>query len=237
MKPRAESYLAIIPARAGSKRIPNKNIADFAGSPLFTWSVHAGLKCPMINETFVSTDSTAYQEIALSIGAQCPVLRSIDLAEDITSSADVVLSVLDWYKQELKRRFDYFVLLQPTSPLRNAQDISDAIQLRQERSAPAVISVCETECPPAWMGSLGDDLCMDNFMDPKYRGIRSQDLGTFYRLNGAIYIVDTEIFMNDPSFTPKGTFAHIMPRSRSIDIDTPYDLHIARLLAKSQIIE
>lgn len=237
MKQLNSRYLAIVPARSGSKRTPDKNIADIAGEPLFTWSVRAGNECPHIGETFVSTDSSDYQRIAIKAGAQCPVLRSAELSTDLASSADVVLDVLDWYWREQKRCFDYFVLLQPTSPLRTADDVSKAIQLREKTGACAVVSVCETDCPPAWVGKLDSDLSMDNFIDPKYQGVRSQDLGTFYRLNGAIYVINTAMFMQKPCFIPQGTLAYIMPRSRSIDIDTPYDLQLARLLTKSNIVE
>lgn len=222
-------YLAIITARSGSKRLPNKNVLNFCGQPLFIWSVRAGLECPDVVDTIVTTDSEHYQTLAIQAGATCPYLRSPELSSDAASSADVVKDVLDHYKDGAAG-YNGLVLLQPTSPLRTAADISAAICLHRDSGAPAVVSVCEAECPPAWIGQLNPDLCMDDFVRPEYRGVRSQDLGAFYRLNGAIYVIGIEAFYAEHGFMPKGTLAHIMSRERSIDIDTPLDFLIARLL-------
>lgn len=223
-------YLAIVPARAGSKRIRDKNIADLGGVPLLAWSVRAGLDCPGISEVFVSTDSEKYQQVAVASGGLCPILREARLSMDTTGSAEVVIDVLDWYSRERGQKFEYVVLLQPTSPLRTAEDIRGAMNLQQSRQAPAVVSVCEAECPPAWVGKIDQSLNMDDFIDPKYRGLRSQDLGTYYRINGAVYIIDAAILRSEKSFMPKGTLGYVMPRSRSIDIDTIFDLELARLM-------
>lgn len=222
-------YLAIITARSGSKRLPNKNVLDFCGQPLFIWSVRAGLECPEVADTVVSTDSAHYQSLAIRAGASCPSLRSPGLSTDSASSADVVKDVLDHYKNGVEE-YSGLVLLQPTSPLRTAVDVSAAINLHRRSGAPAVVSVSDAECPPAWIGQLGPDLCMDDFVRPEYRGLRSQDFGTFYRLNGAIYVIGIEAFRAEHGFMPKGALAYIMSRERSLDIDTPFDFLMAGLL-------
>lgn len=222
-------YLAIVTARSGSKRLPGKNVMDLCGKPLFVWSVLAGRQCSKVAKTIVSTDSADYQDIALTAGAACPWLRSGELAADNTSSADVVKEVLHRLGDEATH-YRGLVLLQPTSPLRSADDISAAIELRERQNAPAVVSVSEAECPPAWMGKIGDDLLMDDFVQPQYRGLRSQDLGTWYRLNGAVYVIGIEEFLAEHGFMPRGTVAYCMPRARSIDVDTAFDFELARLL-------
>lgn len=225
----SEKYLAIVTARSGSKRLPGKNVRDLCGKPLFVWSVLAGLQCPQVARTIVSTDSAEYQGIAIAAGADCPWLRDPALATDETSSADVVKEVLDRLGDEVKQ-YRALVLLQPTSPLRTAQDISGALALYEARNAPAVVSVCEAECPPAWMGQLPADLAMDEFVPAQFRGLRSQDLGDWYRLNGAVYVIGIDEFRREHGFKPQETLAYVMPRERSVDVDTAFDFELAELL-------
>lgn len=222
-------YLAIVTARAGSKRLPGKNIRDLCGKPLFVWSVLAGLECPEIARTIVSTDSADYQRIALDVGADCPWLRNSFLSEDNTSSADVIKDVLERLGDEVDQ-YRGLVLLQPTSPLRTANDISCALALFEKHNAPAVVSVSEAECPPAWMGQLPDSLVMDEFVPAQFRGLRSQDLGSWYRLNGAVYVIGIDEFCREHGFMPKGTLGYVMPRERSVDVDTAFDFILAGLL-------
>lgn len=222
-------YLAIVTARAGSKRLPDKNIRPLCGKPLFVWSVLAGLVSPSVARTLVSTDSPLYRQIALDSGAECPWLRAPALAQDTTSSADVVADVLDRLGDELAG-YRGMVLLQPTSPLRTAADIEAAIALFESRQASAVVTVSETECPPAWVGQLPPDGRMDHFVQPRFRGMRSQDLGQWYRLNGAVYVIGFDTFRREHGFMPEGTLAHVMPRERSVDVDTAFDFLVAEAL-------
>lgn len=225
----SEKYLAIVTARAGSKRLPGKNVRELRGKPLFVWSVLAGTECPDVGATVVTTDSSQYQDLARAAGAECPRLRPAELSSDTASSFDVVKDVLDHYGSGLAA-YKNFVLLQPTSPLRTAEDVAAAIALHRSRGASAVVSVCEAECPPAWIGQIGDDLKLDDFIRPEYKGMRSQDLGAWYRFNGAIYIVNIEVFLAERSFTPRGTVAYVMPRERSVDVDTAFDFKVAEAL-------
>lgn len=225
----SEKYLAIVTARSGSKRLPGKNVRDLCGKPLFVWSVLAGLNCPQIARTIVSTDSAEYQRIAIRAGADCPWLRDPALAADEASSAEVVKDVLDRLGDTVDQ-YRALVLLQPTSPLRTSDDISGALALYESRNAPAVVSVSEAECPPAWMGQLLADLVMDEFVPLEFRGLRSQDLGDWYRLNGAVYVIGIEAFRREHGFKPQGTLAYVMPRERSVDVDTAFDFELAEFL-------
>lgn len=228
--------LAIVPARAGSKRLPDKNIAEVGGVPLLVRAIRSAQGCPGIVRTVVSTDSERYQHLAIEAGASCPTLRSATLAADTTTSADVVLDVLN-REDPQGTLYKAFVLLQPTSPLRSSVDVSSALELFMTSGGNAVVSVSEAECPPAWIGQLSADGMMDDFVRPASRGLRSQDLGAFYRLNGAIYILDCARFRANPDFMPPRTRAYVMPRERAVDIDNATDLALARAMYASNIVE
>lgn len=226
-----KNYLAIVTARSGSKRLPGKNVRDFCGKPLFVWSVIAGLNCPKIGRIIVSTDSPEYQRIAILAGADCPWLREPHLAADDTSSTETVLEVLDKLGDDLYK-FHALILLQPTSPLRTSADIAGAIDLFESRNAAAVVSVSKAECPPKWMGQLSTDLVMDEFWFEQIHGLSRHGNGDWHRINGAIYVIGIEKLRREHDFIPKGTLAYVMPRERSIDVDTAFDFELAELIMK-----
>ena len=151
------------------------------------------------------------------------------LADDSTSSVEVVKEILDRLGDEVSQ-YRGLVLLQPTSPLRTTEDIVGALTLFEARNAKAVVSVSEVECPPAWLGQIPDSLLMDEFVLPQFRGLRSQELGKWHRINGAIYVIGVEDFLRELSFIPCGTLGYEMPRERSIDVDTFFDFNLAVLL-------
>lgn len=223
--------LAIVTARSVGNRLAGKNILDFAGKTLFVWSVLAGLGCPAIKRTIVSTE---YQQIALKAGTDCPWSRSASVAQDQSTSADVVKEVLDELGHVIAE-YRGLVLLQPTSPLRLSADIAAAITLFESRHASAVVSVSETEGPPAWMGQVPADLSMDGFAQPQLTSKRSQDLGLWYRINGALYVIGIDTFRREHGFMPEGTLAYVMPRERSVDIDTGFDLTASEALTAQRM--
>ena len=220
--------IAIIPARSGSKGLPDKNIKDMLGKPLMGYTIEAALNSGCFSEVFVSTDSEKYAEIAKSLGASVPFLRSTDNAKDASSSWDVVREVLKTY-EDRGDHFDTFCLLQPTSPLRNSEDIKGAYKLFQEKGANFVVSVCETEHPISWCGEIPDTLSLDGFIKRQQIGQRQKSVKT-YRLNGAIYIADTKSFAEDSFLYRDGCFAYIMDTLRSVDIDTELDFEYAEFL-------
>lgn len=219
--------IAIIPARSGSKGFPDKNIKDLAGKPLIAYSIEAALDSGCFDEIMVSTDSEKYAKIAIEYGANVPFLRSRNTSSDEASSWDMVDEVLEGYRKN-GMTYNTFCLLQPTSPLRTSEDIKKAYELYNEKASFAVISVCEAEHSPLWCGRLQNNNEFIDFIDKE--GIkRRQDAGKFYRLNGAIYIVDTERFKQDRFFYQPGSFAYVMPIERSVDIDTEMDFKLAEL--------
>jgi CMP-N-acetylneuraminic acid synthetase len=220
-------YLAIIPARGGSKRLPRKNILLLQNKPLIYWSIDAALKTQYINEVIVTTDDIEIAEISKKYGAKVPFIRPNELANDTADSVSVVLHVIEYYKSQ-SVKIENIILLQPTSPLRTSEDISLAIELFEQKNADSIISVCPTEHSPLWCNTLPEDLSMDNFINPKYKNTRSQDLPIYYRLNGAIYIIKSNILEKEKSFnTSKNSYSYIMSNEKSIDIDTKLDFIIA----------
>jgi CMP-N,N'-diacetyllegionaminic acid synthase len=185
-------FLAIIPARGGSKRLPKKNILNLGGKPLIAWSIEAGLNSQYIDAVIVTSDNEEILNISEKYGAQI-IQRPQNLAEDTTSSIDTLLHAIEGLTQ-----YDFVVLLQPTSPLRTDIHIDEAIKLLTEKEADAVISICETEHSPLWSNPLPKDESMVNFISNEIKNTRSQDLPQYFRLNGAIYILSL-IHISEPT--------------------------------------
>lgn len=224
-------HIAIIPARSGSKGLKDKNIRDLCGMPLMAYTIEAAIKSGCFDEIMVSTDSEKYAEIARNYGANVPFLRSEATATDTASSGDMIEEVLEGYRK-LGQEFDTFCLLQPTSPLRVAEDISAAYEIYRTKASFAVVSVCEAEHSPLWCGQLPETNEFTNFINPD-NVKRRQDGGKFYRLNGAIYIANVEKYKNDRFFYQAGSYAYIMPQEKSVDIDTEIDFRFAELLIRA----
>jgi len=221
--------LAIIPARKGSKRLPGKNMLTLGEKPLIRWTIDAAISCQEITEIVVTSDDDDIISLAISAGVKYVVNRPPELADDEAKSIDVVTHAIQQV-EICNDNFDVICLLQPTSPLRNFNDISAAIELYFEKNAGSVISVCQLEHPIDWCNTIGDDLCMDGFIKSEESIRRSQECPLYYRLNGAIYIADKEAVLKSKSFFIKKSFAYIMPIERSIDIDNKHDFLMANIL-------
>ncbi len=223
-----KTFLAIIPARGGSKRLPRKNVLDLCGKPLIAYTIEAALKSKYINKVIVSSDDEEILNISSNFGADI-IKRPIDLANDTATTFDTIKHTIDNFE-----KYDYIVLLQPTSPLRNEKHIDEAMELLEKKKADAIVSVCEMEHSPLWSNTLPKDGNMNNFLKDEILNKRSQDLEKFYRLNGAIYICKTEKLIENKSFFLKDNiFAYIMNRENSVDIDEEIDFKIAEVILKS----
>ncbi|MGK0255268.1 MAG: CMP-N,N'-diacetyllegionaminic acid synthase [Mariniflexile sp.] len=221
--------LAIIPARVGSKRLPNKNIMDLCGKPLIAYTIEAALKSDFIDKVIVSTDCDEISEISKKYGADVPFIRPGHLGADTSTTMDVVMHAVDKVKQ-IHDDFDFIVLLQPTSPLRNFCNINQAVELMSTLEVNSIVSVCECEHSPLWSNTLPKNNSMKGFLNESITNKRSQDLPTFYRLNGAIYISEIEHLKKYGSFLTKDTFAYLMDRDRSVDIDDIRDFQLAEII-------
>ena len=219
--------IAIIPARSGSKGLPDKNILDLNGHPLMYYTIKAALKSGCFDTVMVSTDSEKYADIAKSCGAEVPFLRSEELSSDTAGSWDVVREVLTQYKV-MGNSFDYVALMQPTSPLRNAEDIKNAFKMLSRDNVHTVVSVTEVEHPVQWCFTMPECGSMKTYAESPYNQMRRQDLETHYRENGAIYIVNASKILNrDYNYYGDNCYGYVMPGERSIDIDSKMDFMIA----------
>lgn len=226
--------LGIITARSGSKGIKDKNIKDLNGKPLVAYTIENALQSKYIDEVMVSTDSTKYAELSEKYGAKVPFLRSAENSTDTASSLNTIFEVLDKY-EKLGYRYENVIMLQPTSPLRTYHNINEAFKIFYGRKADSVVSVCECEHSPLLSNILPDDLNMYEFIKSK-NNLRRQDLRKFYRLNGAIYISKVPILKKIKSFYGEKSYAYIMERRESVDIDTKQDFEYAEFLLKKEML-
>lgn len=224
-----KTILAVIPARAGSKGFPGKNVRPLSGKPLIAWSIEQSLSSRYIDKVMVSTESPAIAEVARRYGAEVPFLRPEKLAGDMAKSADVLLDVIRRLEKNGKP-FNMIMLLQPTSPLRNCADIDASIRWLFARNAKSVVSVCALEHSPLWANILPADYSMKDFIRKDLRNKNRQELPSFYRLNGAIYLAEWEYFKEQKGFLGDKAVAFVMPVERSADIDTPQDFEFAEYL-------
>lgn len=234
MEKRGIDMLAVIPARGGSKGVPGKNIKLLAGKPLIVYTIEAALASNIFEKVIVSTDSEEIADIAKKNGAEVPFIRPNSLSGDMVASDDVIIHALDFYTQR-GDTYSSVCKLQPTSPLRNSEHLKEAFNLFCEKDADFVVSVCECEHSPLWSGVLGEDSGLDNFIKEDVKRACRQELPTYYRLNGAIYMGKTEAFYNNKSFIGKNGFAFIMKQNDSIDIDSNIDFDLATLMMKKKI--
>ncbi len=217
--------LYLIPARAGSKGLPGKNIMNFHGKPLLAWTIQQVKDLKQVAKNaggyvIVSTDSPDIAKVATEFGASA-IYRPAELCTDDAPMSAVIDHALSTCGS---RPAEVLVLLQPTSPLRSVDDI----RIPLSRLQGAAVSVCECEHPPAWSAQLPPDLCAEVF--GRTRDNRRQE-DTFYRLNGAVFMARVGYYKEHGFFGPQ-SFAHIMPRERSADIDTIDDFRYAELIAK-----
>jgi N-acylneuraminate cytidylyltransferase/CMP-N,N'-diacetyllegionaminic acid synthase len=220
---------ALIPARGGSKGIPRKNIKLIAGKPLIVWTIEAALRSSLLDAVVVSTDDPEIAEVARQAGAQVPFMRPSELAQDQTSGLDPVLHALDQLPQ-----YDSVLLLQPTSPLRNTDDIDACLCLAMRQNAHSVVSVSEADTHPYWTYRLTKDQALSRFVDAEPIA-RRQDRPQAFELNGALYFADANWLRSSGSLVGTETLAYVMAKERSVDLDTPLDWKLAELLLKDSL--
>lgn len=227
-----KTFLAVIPARGGSKRLPGKNILNLAGKPLIAWTIKAAMGSKYLDESIISTDDPEIAKISEQNGAKVPFIRPKKLATDTATSFFVLKHAIDYYKK-MGKEFDYIVMLQPTAPLRTAVDIDSAIETLVDGGSDSIISVCKEDHHPLRSNILPDNHSMDSFLRTETKDKTIQELPIYYRLNGAIHICDLPLFLKQQTFfLNKNTVAFIMPQDKSPDIDTILDFKIAETLIK-----
>ena len=223
--------LAVIPARAGSKRLPGKNIRPLGGLPLIAWTIRTAVAASVFSDVLVSTDDPGMAEIATRYGASAPWLRPGELATDTATSMDVVLHALLKYESGV-RVIDSVMLLQPTSPFRSVGTIRRAVELHMQAGNPPVVSVCPAKSHPAWCFLVDSEGCMRGYAGDGALPARSQDLPPAYQLNGSIYLATADDLRREGSFFCSRTRALVVTQpEESIDIDDARDWQLAECIA------
>jgi N-acetylneuraminate synthase len=227
-----QAILFLIPARGGSKGFPGKNLTRLGGIPLVGRAARVARQAASVLgpgcRVVCSTDDIAIADAAREWGAEVPFLRPAQLATDEARTMDVVFHALD----TIGGAFDSVVLLQPTSPLVEAEDILGAIRLHLGAEAP-VISVCAAEHPFEWFYRMAEDGCLSTVL-PAKNAHQRQIAGVAYRPNGAVYVASPEMLRKEGSFMTGSTRGFVMPANRSVDVDTHIDLAVASAILEAR---
>ncbi len=224
--------LAIIPARGGSKGVPRKNIKDLNGKPLIAYTIEASLNSNLIDTTIVSSEDKEILEISKKFGAEI-INRPKELATDKASTMPVITQVLNELSSKGKN-FDIVVILQPTSPCRDSNDIDNAVKFFLEQDANALISVVSPDIEILKAYIVNSDGYLQGAINDKYPFTRRQDLPKAYLANGAIYMIKTELFLKSESLMTEKTLPFVMPKEKSVNIDTIEDFKKAKKLLQGQ---
>lgn len=232
------AYLALIPARGGSKGIVDKNLQPVGDTPLIGLAVRSALDSAMFERIVVSTDSERIAEVGREHGAQVPFLRPAELADDKAPTIDAVKHAVDHFERQ-GERFEAVVLLQPTCPFRSGLDIRRAVSRFEDgrkAGARCLISVCDaTGSHPRTMYKAAEGELLQPFLDVS-GPMRRQDFQQVWIRNGAIYIADRDLIMRDNLVYDDNPAFYEMPRDRSVNIDEPLDLTIANMMARAGLV-
>lgn len=216
-----KTVLAIIPARGGSKGVPRKNIRELGGKPLIAWTIEAAKKSNYIDRLILSSEDPEIIAIAKQWGCEVPFVRPQELAQDETPGIDPILHGIE----TLQEKYDYVILLQVTSPLRTVEDIDGCLELAIREDAISCVSVTEPDKSPYWMYKMSKGNYRLDPLIPQDRDFSCrQELPEVYALNGAIYVNRCEDLLKTKKMIQSETIGYIMPKERSIDIDTEADL-------------
>jgi CMP-N,N'-diacetyllegionaminic acid synthase len=223
MAPETRPVLALIPARAGSKGIPQKNLALLCGRPLLAYTLEAALHASLVDEVWLSSDDSEMLALGRRMGARA-LIRPSEFAGDNASAVDVVLHFLECLPGGVLARDPYIVYLQPTSPLRQARHIDQALTVMQKHEANTLVSVVGCEKSPFKSFVLDDAGRLQSLFDQRMSNARRQDLPKSYFPNGAIYIFNVEAFRRLNGFPSNGSLPFEMTAEESVDIDIPEDI-------------
>jgi N-acylneuraminate cytidylyltransferase/CMP-N,N'-diacetyllegionaminic acid synthase len=229
--------LAIIPARGGSKGLPGKNIRPLCGKPLIAWSITQGLESKYIDRVLVSSDSEAIIDIAKQFGADAPFVRPAELATDESTTYDAIQHVLTYLKCEENEEYDFVVLLEPTSPLRDVSDIDGALELlNNNKFSESLVGVAAAESfHPSFLFTIQNEI-LSPMLSTQPTGLRRQDINNqFFYLEGSIYISNVEALRRNRRFYHSKTIPWIVSRYKSIEVDELSDFISTEALMKAKL--
>lgn len=221
--------LAVIPARGGSKSIPKKNIKEILGRPLIAYTIAEALRAKSLARVVVSSEDQEILEVAKRYGAET-LLRPKNLATDDTLAIDVMIHAIEAREKEEGKKYHYAIMLQPTTPMRKAEDIDEAVGKLIKRGTDSVISAVNVGAiHPYRMKKIVDDMLID-YADEGTENLPRQKLPPIYIRNGAIYATKRDVIVEQRSFKGKKCLAYLMPEERSVNIDSNIDFILAEAL-------
>ena len=224
-----KSVLGIISARGGSKRVPGKNVKMLAGKPLIAWTIIEAKKSKYVDQLFLTSDDEEIIATARQYGCEAPFIRPKELARDDTPGIDPVLHLL----QAIPKKYDLMVLLQPTSPLREANDIDQCIEKCVNLHAPTCVSLGPLDKHPTWMFEINKESQLVSLF-PETSNVKGT-AAKGYALNGAVYVAQVDWILQAKTFISPKTVGFPMSRENSVDIDTEIDFEFAEILLSKRI--
>lgn len=220
--------IGVIPARGGSKSIPRKNIKILQGKPLVAYTIKEAKKSKYLTHLVVSTEDEEIKNISLKYGAEVPFLRPKELATDDALAIPTVQHTVTTIEKIKNIKYDYIIMLQPTAPLRKAEDIDKALAMLIEADADGIISVVDVDnWHPMKMKKFDENSYLIDYQTPPVENPPRQILPKVYMVNGAIYATKRDVFMEKNTFKGEKCLGYIMPPERSVNIDTEIDFLIA----------
>ena len=225
--------LAIIPARGGSKGVPKKNIKLLAGKPLILWTIEAAKEAEKIDRIILSTDDDEIANTCRSTGIEIPFMRPKELAQNDSMAIDNYIYTIERLNRKSDHKYEEFVVLLPTVPLRVSYDIDKAIALFFQNDANSIISCTKLHHPLEWMMSINNDGIIQRSNDTGIKKMMNRQESKYvYIPNGGVYVFKYGPLKKTKSYYSEKTYAYIMPSERSVDIDTEFDFKLAEFLLK-----
>ncbi len=233
---RGKSVIGIIPARQGSKGLPGKNIKQICGKPLIAWSIESGTRSKYIDTIVVSTDSKKIADIAKRFDANVPFIRPKELATDETNTIDVVLHALNHYEVNLNQKFEYIVLLEPTSPIRQSNDIDLMLEKLDNLSEDfdAIVSLGKVHEHPSIMKTINLQK-VESYIGNHTNPTRRQDFPPVFYPFGVAYICKVKVLLAQKTFYPERTTHYIIQRKQCIEIDDECDFLAAEAIMNNMV--
>ncbi|MBN1762919.1 MAG: acylneuraminate cytidylyltransferase family protein [Methanomicrobia archaeon] len=229
--------IAIIPARGGSKGLPRKNIKPLLGKPLIAWTIEQAKKSKYIDKVIVSTEDEEIAEISKEYGAEVSFLRPKELARDDSPTIEVILHAINWFEKR-DEYFDLVVLLEPTSPLRDVEDIDNCVKmLVNNPKAKAIVGIAKLESSHPEFNVVINDMGFIRKPDgtSNFKFLRRQELEEVYFFEGSIYISKIEALKKNRTFYHELTLAYVVQKYKSLEVDELSDFICIEALMKAKI--
>ncbi len=228
------NILGLILARSGSKGIKQKNISKLCGKPLIAWTINSALKSKRLTDVILSTDSTTIAKIGKKFGADVPFIRPLKFSKDKSPSIDAIEHAIKWLRKKGKN-YEFVVLLEPTSPLRDHNDIDLAINKIIKLKAQSLVSVSKAVAlHPAYLYKKTKTEKIKPFKTYKKKYIRRQDIEPVYFMEGTIYISKVSTLLKKKTFCHKNTLMYEVPKWKSFEIDDSLDLILVRAIIQNK---